>query len=261
MDLSFDQSLAEGYRSHSQIARVLTQDWVERQLYCPACLTTHLEPTSENTRSRDFYCGNCSEPYELKSRSSPFSTRVLNGEYHTMLTTIRESRTPNLLLLEYMRPAYQVSNLTAVHRSLLNESAIVARSSPLAPSAKRHGWLGCYIDLSQIPPTGRLSIVRTGVPSLPESVQAAWRSFGFLDGMASARRGWLADVLACVESMAGESFVLGEIYGFEDRLRSMHPDNRNIRPKIRQQLQVLVREGLVERLEPGRYRRVVSPCA
>lgn len=239
---------------------MLTQDWVERQLYCPACRATDLEPTPENTRSRDFNCGSCLEPYELKSRSSPFHSRVLNGEYHTMLATIQESRTPNLLLLEYNRPAYAVRNLTVVHRSLLSESAIVARQSPLSGSARRHGWLGCYFDLSQVPPTGRLQIIRAGVPSPPEQVQAAWRSFDFLGRMAPIRRGWLADVLACVETLPDVTFALDDVYRFEDRLRGSHPGNRNIRPKIRQQLQVLVREGLIERVEPGIYRRA-SPTA
>jgi Dam-replacing HTH domain len=38
----------------------------------------------------------------------------------------------------------------------------------------------------------------------------------------------------------------------------MHPDNRNIRPKIRQQLQGLVTQGLIEWLEPGTYRRAAD---
>lgn len=37
MDLSFDISLIEGYTSASQIARVLTEDWFERNMYCPVC--------------------------------------------------------------------------------------------------------------------------------------------------------------------------------------------------------------------------------
>lgn len=32
MELFFDNSLAIGYKSHSQIARHLTEDWVERNM-------------------------------------------------------------------------------------------------------------------------------------------------------------------------------------------------------------------------------------
>jgi type II restriction enzyme len=257
VDLAFDRTLAEGYRSQSQVARVLSQDWVKRQLYCPSCRATDLVPTPQNTKSRDFNCGACSEPYELKSGSIPFRSRVLNGEYYTMLATIRESKTPNLLLLEYDRPAYSVRNLTAIHRNLLSTSAIVARKTSLSTFAKRSGWLGCYIDISQVPAAGRVQLVRAGIPSRPSEVRAAWHAFDFMEVMSPKRRGWLADVLSCVEAIPESTFALRGAYQFEARLGELHPQNRNIRPKIRQQLQILVREGLIERLEPGVYRRVL----
>ena len=34
MDLRFNTSLAEGYKNASQIARVLTEDWLARNRYC-----------------------------------------------------------------------------------------------------------------------------------------------------------------------------------------------------------------------------------
>ena len=37
MDLRFNTSLAEGYKSASQIARVLTEGWLARNMYCPIC--------------------------------------------------------------------------------------------------------------------------------------------------------------------------------------------------------------------------------
>ena len=33
MDLRFNTSLAEGYKSANQIARVLTEDWLARNMY------------------------------------------------------------------------------------------------------------------------------------------------------------------------------------------------------------------------------------
>ena len=35
MDTCLDMSLAAAYTSHSQRARVVTEDWVERNMYCP----------------------------------------------------------------------------------------------------------------------------------------------------------------------------------------------------------------------------------
>ena len=37
MNLRFDTSLVQGYKSASQIARVLTEDWLARNMYCPIC--------------------------------------------------------------------------------------------------------------------------------------------------------------------------------------------------------------------------------
>jgi type II restriction enzyme len=68
-------------------------------------------------------------------------------------------------------------------------------------------------------------------------------------------RGWLADVLRCVERLYS-TFTLENVYSFEVELAAKHPKNRNIRPKIRQQLQVLRDLGLVEFMTPGVYRRL-----
>ena len=37
MDLSFNTALIQGYKSAAQIARVLTEDWLARNMYCPIC--------------------------------------------------------------------------------------------------------------------------------------------------------------------------------------------------------------------------------
>jgi type II restriction enzyme len=51
-----------------------------------------------------------------------------------------------------------------------------------------------------------------------------------------------------------ESFTLADMYGFEERLSAIYPGNRHVRPKIRQQLQVLRDRGWLEFLGRGRYR-------
>lgn len=37
MNLSFEMKLADKYTSLSQKVRVLTEEWVDRQVYCPNC--------------------------------------------------------------------------------------------------------------------------------------------------------------------------------------------------------------------------------
>ncbi|MCC7268444.1 MAG: hypothetical protein IT546_14060, partial [Caulobacteraceae bacterium] len=47
---------------------------------------------------------------------------------------------------------------------------------------------------------------------------------------------------------------LADVYAFEDRLARLYPGNRNVRPKIRQQLQVLRDQGYLDFVGRGLYR-------
>ena len=68
------------------------------------------------------------------------------------------------------------------------------------------------------------------------------------------RGGWLLDVLSCVERIGAEEIALEQVYAYEADLSAMYPGNANVRPKIRQQLQVLRDMGLLTFLGRGRYR-------
>ena len=70
-------------------------------------------------------------------------------------------------------------------------------------------------------------------------------------------RGWLLDVLSCVERISNTCFTLSQDYAFEDELSAKHPDNNNVRAKIRQQLQLLRDRGFIEFVRPGEYRKAV----
>ena len=55
-----------------------------------------------------------------------------------------------------------------------------------------------------------------------------------------------------------EEFLLDDMYAREGELAKLHPANRHVRDKIRQQLQVLRDKGLLEFLGRGKYRLVGS---
>ena len=74
----------------------------------------------------------------------------------------------------------------------------------------------------------------------------------FLREQSVHSRGWLADVLACVRRL-DETFTLSDVYASESQLTELHPKNKHIRPKIRQQLQVLRDHCIVEFLGRGTY--------
>jgi hypothetical protein len=48
-------------------------------------------------------------------------------------------------------------------------------------------------------------------------------------------------------------FSLQDVYAFAAQLQELHPDNRHMRDKIRQQLQVLRDLGLIAFVVGGRY--------
>ncbi len=258
VDLRLDANLASGITNPSQIAGKRTERWVAENLYCPSCPSESLEPTKPGTKVVDFRCLDCAESFQLKSRSSAFQSRVLDSAYRPMIESIKSSTAPNFLFLHYDRLAWRVRELFAVPRHFFSESMIEKRP-PLPPTARRAGWVGCNILLSALPVDSRIDIVRNEVECSMKAVREAWQAFAFLRDATPMSRGWTADVLACVREVRRSEFALQDIYAFEDRLGRMHKDNRNVRPKIRQQLQVLRDHGVLEFLGRGRYRVLLVP--
>jgi type II restriction enzyme len=67
-------------------------------------------------------------------------------------------------------------------------------------------------------------------------------------------RGWLIEVMKCVEAIGKRDFQIEDVYAFEDRLSRLYPGNRNVKPKIRQQLQFLRDRGYLDFVSRGYYR-------
>lgn len=91
MNLEFDKSLAKGYSSNSQIARILTEDWVKNNSYCPCCGNLVLNNFENNRPVADFFCINCNEEFELKSKNGTFSNTINDGAYSTMIERINSN--------------------------------------------------------------------------------------------------------------------------------------------------------------------------
>lgn len=72
----------------------------------------------------------------------------------------------------------------------------------------------------------------------------------------SSLSGWQKDIFNCVNIINTQKFILEEMYSFEEYLRILHPNNNNVRDKIRQQLQSLRDIGLIEFLGGGRYKKL-----
>lgn len=131
---------------------------------------------------------------------------------------------------------------------------IIEQRKPLAATARRTHWIGCNILLDQIPTSGKIFYVQNGQLQPKESVLAQWQKTLFLRDEGLEARGWLIEVMKCVESIGKQEFDLDKVYAFENRLSRIYPQNRHVRQKIRQQLQVLRDRGYLEFVSRGYYR-------
>ena len=252
MELGFGEAPA-GFESPSQIARVLTEGWVALRMFCPGCGADQLEKFANNREAADFHCAGCGEEYELKSQKGRFGPSVVDGAYAAMLRRLQAANNPSLLLMNYDLQRLAVTNLFVVPRHFFTPEIIRPRP-PLGPTARRAGWRGCNILLREVPDSGKIVLVRDGVLTPRGEVLAQWRRTLFLREARPEARGWLVEVMKCVEAIGAPEFTLADVYAFEPRLAAVYPDNRNVRPKIRQQLQVLRDAGWLEFLGGGRYR-------
>ena len=69
-------------------------------------------------------------------------------------------------------------------------------------------------------------------------------------------KGWLIDILSCIDSIPDMTFKLDEIYKFESLLKEKHPKNKFVKDKIRQQLQILRDKGVIEFVSKGVYKKI-----
>ena len=68
MELTLSKFTASEYKSLTQKIRVMTEGWVDKSVFCPNCGKA-LSQFENNSPVADFYCGNCWDEYELKSKS------------------------------------------------------------------------------------------------------------------------------------------------------------------------------------------------
>jgi type II restriction enzyme len=170
-----------------------------------------------------------------------------------MSARLAESNNPNLFLLNYDAAKLEVINLFVVPKHFFVQDLIEERP-PLARTARRAGSIGCKIRLDRVPSSGKIFIVRDRSIEARDAVLAQWRRTLFLRDESVDGRGWLIDVMRCVEAIGKREFELDDVYAFEARLSGLYPNNHHVRQKIRQQLQVLRDRGYLDLVSRGYYR-------
>ena len=252
VDLTCEMGLAAGYHSPSQQARVLSEGWFARNAYCLACDADEVKATRANTAATDFICPKCQHRYELKTFLRRPRKSLVDGAYETMMRRMRSGTAPTLCLLERSED-WAIRSLTAIHASFLVPE-VVERREPLGPTARRAGWIGCNIRLDRIASDGEVPVVEESRELPVRDVRRRFQRFLPLLKRRVDGRGWTTLTLAMVRRLKKPSFKLAEMYAMEGEFAMVYPENRHVRDKIRQQLQVLRDLELVEFLGGGEYR-------
>lgn len=256
MELKFDVSMIEKYHSKSQIARLLTESWVGKNMYCPRCGSPQLKQFENNRPVADFFCPLCNNQYELKSKNGVLSKKINDGAYETMIQRITGNQNPDFLFMSYSSDDLEVKELMLIPKHFFVPD-IIEKRKPLASTARRAGWIGCNILIEKVPEQGRIPIVVNGEICEINSVLGKVNKSRALEINDIHSRGWIMDILNCINRISTQFFALGDVYSFESELRRKHPENHNIRPKIRQQLQLLRDKGFIVFLGSGKYRKIM----
>lgn len=224
MDLKLNENLITNYHSGAQMARVLTESWVGDNLFCPRCGNEHIQHFANNRPAADFFCPACNNQYELKSKRGSLGSKVADGTYDTLIGRITSNENPDFLFMSYSLEEMCVTDLLMIPKYFFVPE-IIEKRPPLPPTARRAGWGGCNIVIGQIPQQGRIAIISSGIE---ENHKRVFEKVALSQGLSTDNlhaRGWLMDILKCVNAIPSEEFTLDDMYRFENYLFEKHPEN------------------------------------
>ncbi|WP_104696967.1 MULTISPECIES: DpnI domain-containing protein [unclassified Helicobacter] len=248
MELFLDQNIGAGYKNKSQIIRNLTEKWVGDYGFCPRCAGI-LEHCPNNSPVADFYCKHCGKIFELKAKNGKIGAKINDGAYATMISRITSNTNPDFFFLNY-DSEMRVKNFFAVPNFFFTPR-IIEQRKPLAPTAKRAGWVGCNILLNQIPESGKLFYIQDYKVESQERILKKYQNIVFIETQKS--KGWIFEIMHCIERLKKNVFLLSDLYVYEKELQKKYPQNNNIQAKIRQQVQFLRDKGYLDFIGNGVY--------
>ena len=256
MDMHFDESLVTNYKSKSQKIRIMSESWICKNMFCPCCGNSNISHLKNNLPVADMQCLNCGEIFELKSKQGKIGNKINDGSYTTMIERITSITNPDLFVMQYSSN-YYVTDLLLIPKFFFTHQ-IIEKRKPLSATAKRAGWTGCNILYSDIPKQGKINIITNGIIKSTNEVVNMYSHIKKLNIQNIDSRGWLMDVIYCINEIENDEFSLKDIYEYAEILKRKHIHNNNIEAKIRQQLQILRDKGFIEFVERGYYRKLLN---
>lgn len=257
MRLELDGTVSRIYKSNSQKARIITERWIAQNMYCSRCGCETLQQLPNNTPVSDFLCPQCQNIFELKATRRKLGKKIDDGAYATMIQRIHSTTNPDFLFMSYNLELQCINQLIVVPKFYFTD-AVIEKRKLLSSRAKRAGWTGCNILLGNIPVYGRIAVIQDKKIMPKNGVCRQYQQTNFIGRLKMQRRGWILDILKCLERIPQNTFSLADMYHFARDLQQLHPENQHIEAKIRQQLQVLRDHKIIEFLGRGQYRKVMT---
>lgn len=248
--LWLDTNIATQYKSNSQKIRVMTEFWAWENIFCPNCWSP-ISHYSNNKPVADFYCAKCKEDYELKSWKT-IGKKINDWAYTTMIKRLLSSQNPNFFFLNYSSDL-EISNFMVIPKHFFVPE-IIEKRNPLSEKTQRAWWVWCNVLLSWIPESWKIYYIKNWKPQDKKEVLGNRAKTLFLrDTKSVEKKGWILDIMKCIEELNKQEFTLQEMYNFENALKRKYPKNNFIKDKIRQQLQFLRDKWYLKFTDPWKY--------
>ena len=221
MQVHFNSRLADRREDKASTTSSLIEQWAMNNLYCPRCGRPEIF-RGTNDNASNFYCSECKNKSKLKSKSGVLDHMIVFDSYETLLQT--DDDNPDFFILNYNENGLYVENLWYIPKYFFVPDFV----------EKKTPWDLGEIFFDEIPIQGKIRIVQNSVPLDKKSVIEQVKRTAFLCENNVASQGWTLDILRCINAIPRQVFTLADIYEFEGYLAVKHPQNQNIRPKIRQ---------------------------
>ena len=147
---------------------------------------------------------------------------------------------------------YEVLNFAVIPKHFFVPEIIVKRNQGIK---NRPNYIMCSIDLTKIPKSGKIFYIKNRKIENKNKILENWNKTLFLRKSKEIEsKGWILDIMKCIDKLEKNEFTLNEIYTFENLLSQKYINNRHIKDKIRQQLQFLRDKNYLKFIGRGKYK-------
>ena len=232
---------------------MLTEFWTANNIFCPICWSALVQHKIDKPVN-DLFCRDCKADFELKSSKGNLWKTIPWWAYDIMMKEMANNPM-HLFILKYAKD-YTIKNFLVVPKYFFIPEIIQKRNTSKVKQKnwKIRLWTWWNILFDKIPESWKIHYISNWTYKTRTEILKEWEKVKFLEKEKSSSKGWIFDIMICIEKLNKREFTLQDIYAFENELKLKHPKNNNIKPKIRQQLQFLRNKKYLEFIEKWKYK-------